>query len=176
MSDGEGDSYMTESAKEPIRDEEYFEHGHSSPHNPPNAIPDSASQVGVDLASDEDVTVVEKFVRIDPDSKWILTLPDDASHEEAVHFANQVHDWWNNKNGLDFPIMVIGGDPGTGVRLVRVDEHEIGPEFVDCGAEHCPGHVLGDGERCCEDLYCDCEPDGDFAGQDYRCSCFERGS
>lgn len=160
----DGDNYMTESAKEPIPDDADFEDlkvtpddslggiDTPSPHKP-NTIPDSTSQVGVDLASGEDVTVVEKFVRIDPDSKWVLMLPEDTSHEVAELIAERIQKWWDQVEGYDFPILVVGGV--SGLRLVRVDEHEIGPELVDCGAEYCPGHLVGGGEKCLtsHDLY-----------------------
>ena len=178
----DGDNYMTESAMEipegalgiiddPIPDNADSEPNPIEPAFTPAEMdeilgndPDSAHQdllcphcqeIGVDPASGEDVSVVKKFVRIDPDSKWILTLPDDASYEDATRFADRVHDWWNNEEGSDFPIMVIGGEAGMDIRLVRVDKVEVGPELVNCGVEPCIGHIVGDGEKCLtsEDRY-----------------------
>ena len=205
----DGDDYMTESSLEakaedeegtnipdsagPIRDEEYFEHGHSSPHNPPV----ERREYPATTMKDE-LAELTGSVQIDANAKLNLLCPhckrvgegpvgEDGPEWDALEAEQVVEIHPDAKYALILPRGAAEDDArkivrqlsewwdgeiespiiviaGEGFRLVRVDR-KMGPELMDCGSGYCPGHVVGDGT--CKDF--EDEVDGDFAGQDYHC-------
>ena len=160
--DGAGDSYMRPDNpdEEPVRDEQYFEEGHSSPHNPPRdmpyssgeAIPDDAGlgkTIPARTAQEELDDILRNNIReiipIAPGSKFVILAKEEIDPTTLEYISVQLEDWWKG----DLPFLVIGG----AFELVKVDdddEEESYDVLVDCGAENCPGHIVGSGV--CEGL------------------------
>ena len=138
--DGAGDSYMKPDNpdEEPVRDEQYFEEGHSSPHNPPSVVPDSADLDENDPDSADPMDQIREIIPIAPNSKFMILAKEKIDPSRLEYISVQLQDWWEDDLR---PFMVIGG----AFELVKVDEDEESYDvLVDCGAENCPGHITGE--------------------------------
>ncbi len=130
-------------SSDPVRDEKYFEHGHSSPHNPPSDIPDSAdSEPQADITPELEV-VPTKIIPVVPGSRFVILIPQDTDSGQLAIMQTQLTEWWES----NVPFLIAGDQ----FEFVKVDEHSTIPELADCGAEDCPGHTPGDPGGMCDD-------------------------
>jgi hypothetical protein len=129
---------------DPVRDEEYFEHGHSSPHNPPNAIPDSADLESEENISTDSLAKIRQIIPIAPGSKYVLTVDATVTSEDMDNIQGAVRNWWEG----DEKFLIVSDQ----IQFHRVDDDEEIPELAWCGAENCPGHdPSGSWEQCDEE-------------------------
>lgn len=155
--------------REPVRDEEYFERGHSSPHNPPNSdIPDSADldqkREGVELAQPEQSETIPdsasgfvkpiftpeewkeimqevEIVKVREGDKYIIMLDKNLEEDVMYRVGQQLEGFWQDPEQR-FMLM------GSGFQLVKVDPNAQLPTLASCGHPTCPGHEPGSDEEC----------------------------
>ncbi len=159
----------------PVRDEEYFEHGHSSPHNPPSDRPmsdDLANLAGAHLQRIE-IDVNAKLNLLCPHCKRVGTGPMGEAGPEwdeevdvrtvipvapgskyviliptdtATEILFQLQDLLSEWWENDNQPFILIGDQ---FEFVKVDDASV-PPLASCGYVDCPGHIPDSGDVCGE--------------------------
>ena len=154
----------------PVRDEEYFEHGHSSPHNPPaevghavshalaelgsvaidgsaklNLVCPHCKRIGVgplgELGPEWDPQAdVKEIIPIAEGSKYVIMIPTNTESDILFEMQRQLSEWWADSD----PFIIVGDQ----FKLIKVDEHGEIPRLAMCEADDCPGHIPESGEMC----------------------------